>query len=606
MKKLVLILSLIAVCNLSSIANDIQFQASAPQAVAVGQAFRLVYSLNASGGKDLRVADISDFDVLAGPYESHSSNVQIVNGKVNSSETISYTYTLQAKKEGTYTIPAASIVLNQQKYTSNTVTIKVLPANEKVESINQNTNTQGNIDKVLSDENIFIRAIPSRTKLYEQDYILITYKMYSVVDVVGFNPNNFNLPDFKGFLKQEIERPKTSQLSFENYKGKNYNTVIIYQSLLYPQQAGELKIDKADFEAIVRVRKQAQARSIFDNFFDSYQDVKKKLEVPSLKIDVTKLPSNKPSSFNGAVGSFSFKSEFSSKNVSVNDAITLKYTISGNGNIKLIQPPSIDFPVDFEVYDPKITNNLKNTSSGVTGTKIIEYLIIPRNEGDFKIPSYTFSYFDVKSKSYKEIKAPEFKIHVNKGDGTNTGGTINFSNQEQLKLLSQDIRYINTDNPTITKKNSFFFGTFLYWLLLLLPLISSIVIFIAYRKQLQRNSNLILVKNRRANKVATKRLKMAKIYLQEYKKEMFYDEVMKALWGYLSDKLTIPVSSLSKENVEMKLANRNVGESDISEFMDVLSVCEFERYSPLHDSEAMDDLYNRTINIISKFQHTIK
>ncbi len=606
MKKILLILTILG-CSLSSYSEAIEFRASAPKAVAEGQVFRLVYSINAKGGQDLRVADMPDFDVVAGPFQSHSSNVQVVNGKVNSSTTVSYTYNLAAKKQGEFSIPAASVVIDKEKYSSNALSIKVLPADEKSKaSSNKKNNNQQSVSEALSDKNIFVRAITSRTKLYEQDYILITYKLYSLVDVVGFDQNNFNLPDFKGFLKQEIARPKTSQLSYENYKGTNYNTLVIYQALLYPQRSGSLKIDKASFEAIVRIRKKAQVRSIFDNFFDSYQDVKKKIKVPSLELSVKKLPSNKPESFNGAVGSFEFKSELSSKNISVNDAITLKYTISGNGNIKLIQAPKIDFPADFEVYDPKVTNNVKNTTSGVRGSKTIEYLIIPRSEGDFKIPSYTFSYFNPKSGRYKKISTPTYNIHVSKGDATNKGGSVNFNNQEELRLLGKDIRYIITDKPSITKKFKFFFGTIGYWLLIILPLLFSIALFIAYRKQLQRNSDTMLVKNRRANKVAIKRLKIANAHLLASEKELFYEEVLKALWGYLSHKLIIPVSNLSKENVETELLKKSVDENNIREFMDVIAVCEFERYSPSHDSDAMEGLYNRTIDIISKFQQSIK
>lgn len=603
MKKILLILIVLA-HSLYSYADAIQFQASAPRAIAVGEVFRLVYSVNAKGGKDLRVADMPEFDVVAGPFESYSSKVQVVNGSVDTSVTTSYTYNLIAKKEGLFTIPAASIVLEKKKHTSNAIKIKVLPADEKSKAdAARSNNSQQSMSEALSDKNIFVRAIPSRTKLYEQDYLLITYKLYSVVNVVGFDRS---FPDFKGFLKQKIDLPNNSQWGYENYKGKNYNTVVIYQALLYPQSAGKIKIDKTEIEAVVRVRKKAQVRSIFDNFFDSYQDVKKKLKVPPITINVKELPSSKPSSFNGAVGSLSFKSDITSKNVSVNDAITLKYTISGNGNLKLIQLPDIEFPADFEVYDPKVTNNLTNTTQGVKGSKTIEYLIIPRNEGDFKIPSYKFSYFDVKRGRYKEISSPEYRIHVKKGDGSNTGGIVNYNNQEQLKLLGTDIRYIITDKLSISKKNEFLFGTFIYWLFIIIPIILSIALFVIYRKQLKRNSDLVLVKNRKAKKVAIKRLKTANSYLHTDQKELFYEEVLKALWGYLSHKLIIPVSDLSKENIETELEKRKVEETNIREFMDVIVVCEFERYSPSHDSQIMGDLYNRAINIISKFQQSIK
>lgn len=607
MKKILFILSFFFALHATTKAEEVVFQASAPNAIPLGEAFRLVYSVNAAGGKDLRVADFEHFDVLAGPFESRSSSVQVINGNVNSSTTISYTYTLLPKKEGSYTIPAASIVIEKQRYTSNALTVKVLPADKASQATTkQSAKNQGSVDNVLTDENIFIRAIPTRTRLYEQDFLMVTYKMYTVLDVVRIEPNSVKLPDFKGFLKQEIDLPKTSQFNYETYNGRNFSTVVLYQTLLYPQKNGSMTIDKANFEAVVRIRSKAQVRSIFDNFFDTYQDVKKKLVAPSIKIEVDKLPTNKPATFNGAVGAFSFNSSISSDKVAVNDAITLTFTIAGNGNLKLIPTVALDFPADFEVYDPKVNNSFKHTTNGVTGTKTIEYLIIPRNEGEFTIPSYTFCFFDLKSKSYKEISSPEYTIQVKKGAGGSGAQMMNFANKEQLTLLGKDIRYIFTGNPTFIQKDKFFFATLSYWLWLVIPFLLSAVLFVGYRKQLKRNADLSIVKNRRANKVAVKRLKLAAKLLKENNKEVFYDEVLKALWGYLSDKLLIPLASLSKENVVQELSTKGLAEEDINEFMALLSVCEFERFSPMHDSQAMDDVYERTVTVISKFQENIK
>jgi len=620
MKKILFIFSILLSINILNV-NAVSFEASAPNAVAAGQAFRLVYTVNVSNAKDMKAPEMNAFDVLAGPFESQSSSVQVMNGKVTSSYSISYTYTLSGKKEGTFTIPAASIYVNNQRYTSNAVTIKVLPADKQAQaqqqsrkSNNNNNRAAGggddaNLSQKLSNDNVFIKVTPSKVRLFEQDYLVITYKLYSAVDLVGFT-NNVKLPDFSGFLKQEVTLPQNKQLKLESYNGRNYGTVVLYQALLYPQQTGTINIEKANFEAIVRVRTRAQVNSFFGNFFDTYQDVKKMLLAPAIKITVDKLPGSKPAGFSGAVGSFSFKSSVSSNTVNVNDPITLKYVISGKGNMKLIKNPTIDFPSDFETYDPKVNNNFKATSSGVAGTKTIEYLLIPRSQGDFTIPAYKFSYFDLNSKTYKEISSPEYKIHVNKGNGksnpNNQAIVSNFTNQEQLKMLGKDIRYINTDKLEVSEKDSFIFGTFLFWLAYIIPLLLACALFYVYRKQLKDNADIISVKNRKANKVAIKRLKTANKYLQESKQEQFYDEVLKALWGYLSDKLSIPVSALSKENVVDELCKRKVDEADTKEFMDILSVCEFARYAPSSDSHAMDQLYQRTITVISKFQETIK
>ncbi len=607
MKKTIIILSiLLNICAFS--AYSVNFKASAPEAIPVGQPFRLVYTLDQAGAKDLRIPELPAFDVLAGPFSSKSSSVQIINGQVNSSTTLSYTYTLMAKNEGTFTIPAASIYVESQRYTSNAVTIRVLPANQQSSSSQSSSNTttgERPRSNNVSKDNLFVRAIPSKTRLYEQDYLLITYKLYAAVDVVGYSMNK--MPDFKGFLKQDIELPKQPQLKLENYKGRNYSTIVLYQALLYPQQSGKLKIEKAVVEPIVRVRTRAKVRSIFDDFFDSYQEVKKEITVPAITINVDKLP-QRPANFSGAVGKFTFKSSITSEDVAVNDPITLKYTISGNGNLKLVKNPEVDFPEDFEVYDPKVNNNYKNTTSGVKGSKTVEYLLIPRSHGDFEVPSYTFTYFDVNKKQYKEIKTPSYKIHVKKGAGSSASSQTvvsNFANQEEIKVLGKDIRYIETEDFTINLKQKFFLGTLAFWMWLLIPLVILASLIIIYKKRLKENADLILVKNKKANKVAIKRLKTANKYLQEQKKAEFYDEVLRALWGYLSDKLSIPVSELSKDNISVVLTDRSVAEEDITEFMDVLSVCEFARYAPSSDSHAMDVLYDRAATIIGKFQDSI-
>ncbi len=608
MKKTIIILSiLLNVCAFN--AYSVNFNASAPEAIPAGQPFRLVYSLDQSGAKDLRIPELPAFDVLAGPFESRSSSVQIINGQVNSSTTLSYTYTLMAKNEGTFTIPAASIYIDNQRYTSNAVTIRVLPANQQSsasQSAADATDARRPRSNNISNENLFVRAIPSKTRLFEQDYLLITYKLYAAVDIVGYSMNK--MPDFKGFLKQDIELPKQPQLKLENYNGRNYSTIVLYQALLYPQQSGKITIDKAIVEPVVRVRTRAQVRSIFDDFFDRYQEVKKEISVPAVTINVDKLP-QRPTNFSGAVGNFTFSSSITSENVSVNDPITLKYTISGNGNLKLVKNPEIEFPEDFEVYDPKVNNNYKNTTSGVKGSKTVEYLLIPRSHGDFELPSYTFTYFDVDKKMYKEIKTPSYKIHVKKGVGsTASNQTVvsNFANQEELKVLGKDIRYIETEHYTVNPKQNFFLGTLAFWLWILVPFALLASLIVIYKKRLKENADLILVKNKKANKVAIKRLRTANKYLHEQKKAEFYDEVLRALWGYLSDKLSIPVSELSKDNISIVLSGRAVSQDDITEFMDVLSVCEFARYAPSADSHAMDVLYERAATIIGKFQDSIK
>ena len=387
-----LILSLLLTSTGVLLANDVKFTASAPSTVIADKPFQLVYTVNASA-KDLSVGDLSNFEVLAGPFRSQSSSYQIINGKSSSSVSLSFTYTLQAGKTGTFTIPPASIVVEGQKYTSNGLSVKVLPPddNSNAQTRNQaNEQSKSASSQTVSNDKIFVRTSVSKTNVYEQEPILVTYKLYMLVDVVGMN--NMKLPDFNGFMKQEFDQNQNKQLSYENFNGKNYGTIVLYQVLLYPQRSGEIMIDKAQFDAVVRIQNQTRVRSIFDDFFESYSNANKTLIAPGSKILVKPLPGSKPASFSGTVGNLTMNSSISSENVKANEAITLKIVISGSGNMKMIKNPEIKFPDGFETYDPKVVNNFKTSTSGVSGTKIIEYMFIPRHSGEYEIPEAEFSY----------------------------------------------------------------------------------------------------------------------------------------------------------------------------------------------------------------------
>jgi len=609
MKRKLLFLSLsLLLLNAGIVRADepVRFIASAPTSVVIDKPFQLVYTINAPG-KDLRVPEFNNFDVLAGPFESHSSSYQVINGKSTSSVSVSYTYTLQAQKTGTFTISSASITADNRKVTSNGVAIRVLPADATAPSRSQggrNSNA-GNAQASISNENIFMRTVVSKTNVFEQEAILVTYKLYTLVDVVGCAPKK--LIDFNGFMKQDVELPATKQLSLENYNGRNYSTVELYKVLLYPQHSGTLQIDKWNFEAVIKVQNKAAVRSIFDDFFDSYTNVSKNLTAPAVKINVNALPSGKPSTFTGTVGHFTLNSSITNSKVKANDAVTLKINIAGVGNMKLIKNPTIKFPDGFELYDPKVSNNFKTNASGFSGNKSIEYLFIPRHSGNFEIPSTEFTYFDIQDKTYKTLRTPPYKLEVLKGEGgENQTVTGNYVDKEDVKQLSKDIRYIQTDKIVLTKEDEPVFGTFLSWLLFLIPLILSLISFIFFRKKAKENSDISLLKNKKANKLAQKRLKLAQKYLKEGNKDKFYEEVLKASWTYLSDKLSIPVSSLTKERVEIELTAHNVEERIIAHFMDILNTCEFARFAPNSGQQEMGDLYTDTIDAISDLEEFYK
>ncbi|HRR62321.1 MAG TPA: BatD family protein [Paludibacteraceae bacterium] len=462
MKRKILLCLVFLTGILSAKADEpVSFTASAPSTVILDKPFQLVYTINAVG-KDLRIPEIKDFDILAGPFESQSSSIQIVNGKRTTSVSNSYTYTLLPKRTGTFTIPSASIMVDNQKYTSNGLTIKVLPPNkESSKSEKQESSTS---PSNISEENIFIRTSVSKSTVYEQEPVLLTYKLYTLLDVVQCI--NKKMPDFDGFLKQEIEQAQNKQFSYENYNGRNYGTVVLYQALLYPQRPGVISIDNANFEAIIQVRNQTSIRSIFDDFFDSYTNVSKNLIAPGVKINVKPLPQNKPSLFAGAVGTFTMSSSLSANQIKENEAVTLKINIAGIGNLKLIQAPEIKFPNDFEVYDPKITNNFKTTLAGVQGTKTIEYLFIPRHHGEYTIPSAEFSYFDLRDNVYKTLRTPEYTLHVLKGNESPTTTVVgNYSNKQEIKQLGKDIRYIYTGNIKLNRTSQPLFGSLTGWLM---------------------------------------------------------------------------------------------------------------------------------------------
>ncbi len=602
---IILSLSLLVLNTLMVRADEpVRFSAQAPSAVAMDNPFQLVYSINSSG-KDLRVPEINNFEVLAGPFESHSSSIQIINGRQTSSVSISYTYTLQAKKTGTFTIPAASMLVDNKRVTSNAVSIKVLPADANANSSRSQSASSSRGGQAISNDNIFVRAIVSKPNVYEQEAVLVTYKLYTTLDVIQCPPTKF--PDFNGFMKQEIELPKNRQFTLENYNGKNYTSVVLFQYLLYPQRSGVISIDKAEFEAVIQMRNRAAARSIFDDFFESTTNVSKKISAPATRVTVNALPTNKPASFSGTVGRFSIDSKISTTQIKANEAVTLRIGIIGAGNMKLIKNPEIKFPEGFEQYDPKVTNNFKTTSTGVSGSKTIEFMFIPRHSGKFEIPSAEFSYFDVNERTYKTLRTLAYKLEVLKGSGAE-GPTVvgNYVDKEDVKQLGKDVRYIQTNDIKLSKEENPIYGTLSCWLMYLIPLLISLILFIFFRKQAMENADMDLVKNKKANKIAQKRLKLAQRLLKEGKKDSFYEEILKAVWAYLSHKLSIPVASLTKEKVGDELLKKGVDAPVLNQLNQILNTCEFARYAPNSGQQEMGNLYDDTIQVISHLEEVVK
>lgn len=589
-------------------ADKVRFVAEAADVVVSGDQVRLVFTVNSQDIKDFRAPSIKGFDVLMGPSRSQQSSIQIINGKRTSNSSTAFTYILLAGSPGTYTIPAASVEVNGEKVFSNAISIKVLPQDQN--SGNSGNNGGGSASSSrsqaagsrISANDLFITATASKTTVHEQEAILLTYKVYTVVNLRQLYGK---MPDLKGFHTQEVELPQQKTFTLEHYKGRNYNTTVWSQYVLFPQQTGKLEIPSITFDGVVA--QQTVSDDPFDAFFNGggYVEVKKKITTPKVVINVQPLPA-KPAGFSGAVGEFKLASSINATDVKTNDAVTIKLTLSGTGNMKLIGTPEVKFPQDFEIYDPKVTDDYKLTNSGLTGTKTFEYLAIPRHAGNFTIPAVEFTYFDLKSNSYKTLKTEAYNLKVAKGQGNADQVISDFTNKESVKMLGKDIRFIKLGDSSLRPKGDFFFGTVGYYLCYLIPLLLFVVFAVIYRQKALENANVAKVKTKKANKVATRRMKLAGKLLAENKKNEFYDEVLKALWGYISDKLSIPVSQLSKDNIEAELTNYGVQEALIAEFIGVLNECEYARYAPGNENEAMDKVYSASVEVISKMENSIK
>ena len=608
MRKIIFLLFTILAAWQVKAADKVRFVAEAADVVVSGDQVRLVFTVNSQDIKDFRAPSIKGFDVLMGPSRSQQSSIQIINGKRTSNSSTAFTYILLAGNPGTYTIPAASVEVNGEKVFSNAISIKVLPQDQT--SGNSGNNGGGSASSSrsqaagsrISANDLFITATASKTTVHEQEAILLTYKVYTVVNLRQLYGK---MPDLKGFHTQEVELPQQKTFTLEHYKGRNYNTTVWSQYVLFPQQTGKLEIPSITFDGVVA--QQTISDDPFDAFFNGggYVEVKKKITTPKVVINVQLLPA-KPAGFSGAVGEFKLASSINATDVKTNDAVTIKLTLSGTGNMKLIGTPEVKFPQDFEIYDPKVTDDYKLTNSGLTGTKTFEYLAIPRHAGNFTIPAIEFTYFDLKSNSYKTLKTEAYNLKVAKGQGNADQVISDFTNKESVKMLGKDIRFIKLGDSSLRPKGDFFFGTVGYYLCYLIPLLLFVVFAVIYRQKALENANVAKVKTKKANKVATRRMKLAGKLLAENKKGEFYDEVLKAMWGYISDKLNIPVSQLSKDNIEYELTKYGVNEELIKEFIDALNQCEFARYAPGDENAAMDKVYSSAVEVISKMENSIK
>ncbi len=581
---------------------QVAFKASAPQTVIRGENFRLSYTLNKQG-KDLRLPEMEGFNILFGPSTSTSYSQSTINGKTTSENSVTYTYTLVANEEGDFKIDPASIVVDGSNYKSNSLNIKVLPP-DKNSSAEQNNDTgqaSTSSTATINANDAFIRAIVSKNGIYEQEGFTVTFRLYSVYGQIYFETAEF--PEFDGFMSEEIPISSNQQLKLERYNDRNYYTADIKKSLLFPQRSGKITIPSGKLETVFTVPSGKKVSTFFGSQ-EVMAEVKKTLKTNPVTIDVKPLPEGKPLGFSNAVGSYSLNTKISTEKIKANEAITLTVEVSGTGNSKLIQNPEVVFPTNFETYDPTINNNLQPENNGLTGSRTIEYLAIPRYEGKYNIPPIEFVYFDPKTKSYQTLKSPEYNLEIEKGDPSKAS-TSTYVNQQTVKV-EDDIRFIKIETPQYQSKDSYFAGTLKFWLWYIIPFTIFVLFSVFNIKRAKENSNTSLIKTKKANKMAIKRLRVAEKYLKQNNKEMFYNEVLRALWGYFSDKLSIPLAKLTKDNIEAELANKGVEDSLIKEFMNILNTCEFARYAPVESDTAMDKLYKEAVSAIGQMEGKLK
>lgn len=598
---LTLIILLVAV---NTQADEVHFTMEAPRAVETGQQFRLTLTLN-NEGKNLRLPDLHNFDVLMGPSTSQSSSFQSINGRVSESVTFSYTYILRAKTVGSFDIQPASIEVDGKVYESNTIKIQVVKGQPQKPQVQAGTNDDENVEPStqLNKDDLFVRVELSKKNAYKGEQIIATVKLFAkpTVSISGFD--DINLPSYEGFYVQDINTPQQVNFQREVYNNQIYKVAVLKKTIIFPQQTGDITIKP--FSLTLLVRQEIQSRSFFDDFFNNYRNVKVKINSLPVTINVKDLPPV-PASFYGAVGNFGVNASLSDTAVSTNDAVTLKISVSGSGNLRLIQNPKVQLPADFEVYDPKSNENVTSDDRGMTGTKTFEYLFQPRYEGDYTIPSVDFTYFNPASGKLITRKTREFKLHVSKGQEQQANAVVGSIRKEDLQLIGKDIRFIKQGTEKLQLTGYTFFGTPGFYSIYGGSSIAFLLLVLVYRKKARENANIALMRNKKANRVAKKRLREAAGFMKNNQDEQFHESLLKAFWGYLSDKLGIEVARLNRDNAVVALQARNVDQELVDGLVKIIEQCEYARFAPAGGSQARQELYKQAESVMSKMERKIK
>ena len=597
MKRIYTILTLLLIIIVSATS---QIRVEAPSHVAVGEQFRLQYTVNTTDVKGFRAGNIPDaLEVLMGPSTSTQQSFQMVNGHTSSSSSITYTYILCASRNGSYTIGSAHATVNGRAANSSAVKITVSGRAQSSQSSGIQSQRGAQVrprGSHISGNDLFIRVSANKKRVHEQEPVLLTYKVYTQVELTQLEGK---MPDLNGFHTQEVPLPQQKSFHLESVNGKPYRCVTWSQYVMYPQMTGKLDIPSITFKGIVV--QENQNVDPFEAFFNGgsgYVEVKKDIVAPGMTIQVDPLPA-KPSGYSGGVGKFSISSSIDKNTVKAGDPVSIRIVIGGNGNLKLLKQPILDLPKDFDKYDPKVTDKTKLTGDGLTGNMVYDYLVVPRNQGKYTIPPVEFTYFDTSSNSYKTLKTQPITLNVDKGDGK-SGGVADYSKRDE------DIHAIHEGMSNLKSLDDYFYGSALYWVINVLVVAVFIALCIIFRKRALEMADTIAMKDKKANKVAAKKLKKAATLMAQGKSSDFYDEVLRALWGYVSDKLNMPSSELSRENIAERLSARCVEQNVVDSFIEALDECEFERYAPGDATGNMQKTYDTAVSAITNIEEAMK
>jgi hypothetical protein len=583
--------------------QDITVTVEAPGVVAVGEQFRVVWTVNSRGG-NFNAPSFDDFYLLSGPQTSFSSSTSIINGKVTSEVKNSFSYYLQATGTGKFTLGPGVYTEGRKDYSSKQVEIEVVE-NRNAAAARSNSTGDADAGAAVSGagEEIFLRLLIDRTRVYMGEHIIATLKLYSKANLSGIR--DYKFPDFSGFLKEDIETPQVTSLTRENVNGEIYGTAVLQRYLLFPQRTGTIEINPASLTVMIQERVRSND-PFFGDFFSSFNTVPRMISSEAVKITVQPLPPGAPESFSGAVGDFTLETMTDRDSVEVNDAVTYTIRVAGNGNLRLIQAPDISLSPDIEAYEPKTASSIRTTTSGSEGSRTFEYLLIPRYHGNYNIPPFEFSWFDPDQQRYMTARSNASELFVTKS-GEEQEGTEIFGGRSgaDVRYIGSDIRHIWSDPGRFRREGySILSGERLYLALIAL-LFLFILIILLRREQIKRNADLARVRNRKAGRIANNRLKIARASLKNSDLRNFYSDLLNALWGYMGDKLAIPMSELNKESVMSTLLEKSNNEELTAMASDIIDICEFNRYAPGGGNDDPAKIYDMAVELIKRIEKKV-